>query len=162
MPPLLVPHPNTIRGPIEQTHQELIDARVKEYVEAKTALEEDFHADLAVLRTNRETALFAAGINKDGSTPESYPRPLFHGQPQITGTAQVGQTLTCVPGTVVDDDSLAYQWYRDGVAIGGATANTRVLAGPDQAKKMTCLVTATNEHGSTSRLSEESGTVIAA
>lgn len=162
MPPVIVPHPNTIRGPIEEMHNALRDAREKEYIEAKTALEEDFHADLAVLKTNKENALFAAGLNRDGGTPSDYPEPQFVTTPTITGTAQVGQTLTCVPGNPVDDDTLSYQWERDKVAIGGATANTRVLTGPDQGKKMRCKVTATNEAGSNSKYTAETVAVIAA
>jgi hypothetical protein len=162
MPPVIVPHPNTIRGPIEITHNDLRDAREKQYVTDKLALEADFHADLAVLKTNKEAALLAAGLNTDGGVPESYPTPFFVDGPDVTGTAQVGQTLTCAPGTVVDDDSLAYQWYRDDVAIGGATANTRVLAGPDLGLRMHCVVTATNEHGSNSKASNKTVPVIAA
>lgn len=158
----IVPHPNTIRGPIEGTHNALRDAREKQFVADQRALEDDFHADLATLRTNKENALFAAGLNRDGSTPSSYPRPQFVTTPTITGTAQVGQTLTCVPGNPVDDDSLAYQWYRDDVAIGGATANTRVLVLADLAKRMHCVVTATNEAGSNSKATAKTVPVIAA
>lgn len=159
---VIVPHPNTIRGPVEETHNALRDAREKQYVDDQTALEEDYHADLAVLKTNKENALYAVGLNKDGGVPETYPRPMFQGVPTISGTKQVGQTLTATPPTIIDDDTLAYQWARDGVDIGGATANTRVLAGPDQGKKMTVRVTATNEHGSTSATSAETVPVIAA
>jgi hypothetical protein len=162
MPPDIVPHPNTVRGPIELTHNELRDAREKEYTDAKTALEADFHADLAVLQTNKEDALFAAGLNRDGSTPSDYPEPQFLTTPTITGTAQVGQTLTCVPGNPAGDDSLSYQWYRDDVAIGGATANTRILTGPDEGLQMHCVVTATNEAGSNSKATAKTVPVIPA
>lgn len=162
MPPVIVPHPNTIRGPIEETHNALRDAREQEYIEAKTALEADFHADLAVLRTNKENALVAAGLNPDGGTPSDYPEPQFVLDPVVTGTAQVGQTLTCNANNPVGDTSLSYQWQRDGVDIGGATANTRVLTGPDQGKMMRCVVTATNDAGSNSKPSNAVGPVIAA
>ena len=64
--------------------------------------------------------------------------------PAITGTTTVGQTLTCTSGTWSKSPSYAYQWRRDGVAISGATANTRVLAAPDAGAAMSCTVTATN------------------
>jgi hypothetical protein len=162
MPPDIVPHPNTIRGPIEETHNALRDAREKTYRDAKVALENTYHSDLATLKTNKENALFAAGLNRDGSTPVDYPEPQFVTTPTITGTAQVGQTLTCVPGNPVGDDALSYQWERDKVAIGGATAATRVLSGPDQGKKMRCKVTATNEAGANSKYTAETVAVIAA
>ncbi len=43
----------------------------------------------------------------------------------ISGTAQVGQTLTASGG------SGGYQWYREGSAISGATASTYTLQGGD-------------------------------
>lgn len=63
--------------------------------------------------------------------------------PAITGTKTVGQTLTCSSGTWSQSPSYAYQWLRDGVAISGATASTRLLAAPDAGALMSCTVTAT-------------------
>lgn len=46
----------------------------------------------------------------------------------ITGTPQVGQTLTAQPGTWAPDPvELAYQWYADGEPIAGATGQTLVV-----------------------------------
>lgn len=64
--------------------------------------------------------------------------------PAITGTKTVGQTLTCSTGTWSKSPTFAYQWLRDGNAIAGATASTRVLAAPDGGALMSCTVTATN------------------
>lgn len=63
--------------------------------------------------------------------------------PAITGTKTVGQTLTCSTGTWSLSPTLAYQWLRDGVAIAGATASTRLLAAPDAGALMSCSVIAT-------------------
>ena len=63
--------------------------------------------------------------------------------PAITGTKTVGQTLTCSNGTWSQSPTLTFQWRRDGNAIAGATANTRVLAGADQGALMSCTVKAT-------------------
>jgi hypothetical protein len=63
--------------------------------------------------------------------------------PAITGTTTVGQTLTCSTGTWSKSPSFAYQWRRDGVAISGATASTRVLAAGDAGALMSCTVVAT-------------------
>jgi hypothetical protein len=63
--------------------------------------------------------------------------------PAITGTKQVGQTLTCSTGTWSKSPTLAYQWRRDGSAIAGATTATRLLAAGDAGALMSCTVTAT-------------------
>jgi len=62
--------------------------------------------------------------------------------PAITGTKQVGQTLTCSNGTWSNSPTLSFQWLRDGVPISGATASTRLLAGADQGALMSCSVIA--------------------
>jgi hypothetical protein len=62
--------------------------------------------------------------------------------PTISGTTAVGSTLTALPGTWGPAPvTLAYQWYRSGVAIPGATASTYKLTTTDQAKTMTVTVT---------------------
>lgn len=71
-------------------------------------------------------------------------KPVNSVAPAVTGTATVGQTLSCSPGTWSKSPSYNYQWRRDGVAIAGATASTRVLAGADEGAAMSCAVTATN------------------
>lgn len=68
--------------------------------------------------------------------------------PTITGTVQVGQTLTVGTGTWTGAPvSYARQWLRDGVEIAGATASTYVLVSADQGKKMSCDVIATDVDG---------------
>jgi hypothetical protein len=68
--------------------------------------------------------------------------------PVISGNTQVGQTLTTTDGTWSNTPtSYAYQWKRDGASIGGATANTRVLAELDAGADITCEVTASNAAG---------------
>jgi len=71
-------------------------------------------------------------------------KPVNSVLPAITGTKTVGQTLTCSTGTWSKSPTYAYQWLRDGVAIAGATASTRVLSGADEGALMSCTVTATN------------------
>ena len=55
--------------------------------------------------------------------------------PAITGTVTVGQTLTASSGTWTGNPTptYGYQWKRDEVAIGSATANTYLLVGADAA-----------------------------
>ena len=59
-------------------------------------------------------------------TPEAPPNSPARGAPTISGTAQVGETLTADTGGIEDDDGLAdavysYQWLADDADIAGAT-----------------------------------------
>ncbi len=80
----------------------------------------------------------------------------------ITGTPTQGQTLTCSNGTWTKSPSFTRQWLRDGLAIDGATATTRVLAAGDVGKVMTCTVKATNAGVSAVRTSAATAAVAAA
>ncbi|GIU57195.1 hypothetical protein NicSoilC12_29440 [Arthrobacter sp. NicSoilC12] len=70
--------------------------------------------------------------------------------PVVTGKAEVGSTLTAVPGVWGPEDvdrsgpvpvTLAYQWFRSGVAIVGATGSTYVPVFGDLAASLTVQVT---------------------
>jgi hypothetical protein len=68
--------------------------------------------------------------------------------PAITGTLTVGSTLTCSTGTWAGSPtSYAYQWLRDGVEIGGATASTHLLVSGDSGHMISCAVVATDAYG---------------
>jgi hypothetical protein len=71
--------------------------------------------------------------------------------PTISGTAQVGQTLTATTGTWTHNPtSFTYQWKRAGTAIGGATASTYIPVAGDVGNTLTVSVVATNSGGSSS------------
>jgi hypothetical protein len=78
--------------------------------------------------------------------------------PIVSGTAKVGQTLTCSEGTWIaaSPTSYAYRWLRDGVAIGGAEANTYTVTAADEGHSISCEVTATDVVGSKSAVSANS------
>ena len=82
--------------------------------------------------------------------------------PAITGTAQVGQTLTSSTGTWSGSPTFARQWLAAGVAIVGATNATYVPIVGDIGKAITVTVTATNIEGSVSATSAATAAVIAA
>ena len=72
------------------------------------------------------------------------------GQPVITGTPEEDQTLTADTAGIADADGLGsfnYQWYRDGVAVGGATASTYTLGDADVGANITVTVSYTDAHG---------------
>jgi hypothetical protein len=84
--------------------------------------------------------------------------------PAITGTAQVGQTLTVTNGTWTGSPtSYTRQWKAAGVAISGATATTYVPVAGDVGKTITCTVTAVKSGtASVSATSAATAAVIAA
>ena len=76
------------------------------------------------------------------------------GAPAITGTAQVGQTLTAATSGIMDSDGLTsptytYQWIRvDGSTesdISGATANMYTLVAADEGKTIKVTVSFTDD-----------------
>ncbi len=82
------------------------------------------------------------------------------GPPTITGTAQVGEELTAVPGTITDADGpdplvLAYQWRRaddaagtsNAVDIPNADSSTYTLAVADEGKFIQVVVSYTDGGG---------------
>lgn len=93
------------------------------------------------------TGTTAAGLSTDQFTPAdaadpvvplgppSEPEPVRPAvnvtPPSITGDAEIGSTLTCVPGTWTNSPTITRQWKRDGVAIGAATGLTYELEGDD-------------------------------
>lgn len=82
--------------------------------------------------------------------------------PTVTGTAAVGYTLTANPGAWGPAPvTLAYQWYRSGTAITGATASTYTLTSTDLGKTMTVKVTGSKTgYASVSRTSAGTSAVL--
>ncbi len=78
-------------------------------------------------------------------TVSGVPAPVA-GTPQVTGTMQVGQTVTCNPGSWTNNPAFAFEWLRDGQPI--ATGATYVLTSADATRQIACRVTGTNGGGS--------------
>lgn len=87
-----------------------------------------------------------------GWRPSSFP-PVNTVAPVASGTARVGQTLSCTDGTWTGDATITYeyQWRRNGSSIIGETANTYVLTVDDVGAAIDCVVTATNGAGEASQ-----------
>jgi hypothetical protein len=83
------------------------------------------------------------------------------GDVAISGTAQVGETLTVTPGTWTPTPALAYQWYRSGTPIADATAASYTATGADLGATLGVVVTGTLA-GYTDRVVEKSTTTILA
>ena len=69
--------------------------------------------------------------------------------PRVTGTAEVGGTLTCEEGSysAVPAATLSVQWLREGEAIAGATSPVYTVQAADAGHQLQCKVTATNIMG---------------
>ena len=66
--------------------------------------------------------------------------------PSVSGTAQVGKTLTANPGTWTPApaaDGFAYQWFQDGTPIPDATGKQLVVPASAEGRTLTVEVTAT-------------------
>jgi|ERR1035437_6399393 hypothetical protein len=81
--------------------------------------------------------------------------------PTISGTAQVGQTLTCAPGTWTYILTLTYQWQQSGTDISGATGATYVPVSGDVGHTLDCVVTGADLKGSVPATSAATATVTA-
>jgi hypothetical protein len=92
--------------------------------------------------------------------------PVNTAVPTITGTEQVGQTLTAGNGTWTNTPtSFAYQWLRCNaggnscVSVSNGTLKTYTLVGADATHTMRVRVTATNADGSASAQSDQTAAI---
>lgn len=90
--------------------------------------------------------------------------PVLTASPAVSGTAQVGETLTCSTGTFTGDATITYQyqWYANGVSVQGANSNTLDLVASDLGKVFMCRVMAKNNAGNAFGFSNTTSAVIAA
>jgi hypothetical protein len=95
--------------------------------------------------------------------------PVNTAPPTISGTPQVGQTLTASNGTWTNSPtSYAYQWLRcngggnNCAQVANGTQQTYTLVGADAGRTMRVRVTATNADGSASAQSSQTASVAAA
>ena len=89
------------------------------------------------------------------------------GAPTISGTAQVGETLTANTSGIADADGLSnvqyeYQWLADDAEIAGATNATYTLAAEDEGKAIKVEVTFTDDAGNGEALTSAATDAVAA
>ena len=102
--------------------------------------------------------------SEDSDTPENSPAT---GAPTISGTAQVGETLTADTSGIADADGLAnatfsYQWLADDADINGATGSTYTLTDSDEGKAVKVEVSFTDDAGNHETLTSEATDAAAA
>lgn len=81
--------------------------------------------------------------------------------PAITGTAQVGQTLTVTNGTWAGNAATYTRQWKRGATNVGAGATTYVPVVGDVGSPITCVVTATNSTGAVTATSNATANVAA-
>lgn len=118
--------------------------------------------DVGKVITCTVTGTNAGGNASATSAPTTAVLPLAPANtalPTITGTSEVGQTLTVNNGTWTGSPTFTRQWMADGSNIAGATAATFVLTAAEDAMMITCRVTGTNAGGSANATSAAVGPV---
>ena len=105
-----------------------------------------------------------APCSEDTDTPGNSPAT---GVPTISGTAQVGETLTADKSGIADADGLTnatyrYQWLADDAAIAGAMGNTYTLVAADEGKAISVRVSFTDDAGNNEALTSAATAAVAA
>ena len=98
---------------------------------------------------------------------DSTPNTAATGAPTISGTAQVGETLTADTSEIADEDGLDnasfdYQWLADDTAISGATGATYTLAAADEGKTIKVYVSFTDDNSNEESLTSVATGAVAA
>ena len=110
--------------------------------------------------TSAPTAAVAAAPEPAANSPAT-------GAPAITGTAQVGETLTVDRSSIADEDGLknaafSYQWLADSTAMSGATANAYTPVEADEGRAITVQVNFTDDAGNDETLTSAPTAAVAA
>ncbi len=87
--------------------------------------------------------------------------------PPISGTPQVGETLTADTSGIADEDGLdnaafTYQWLADDADISGATGSTYTLVEADEGKTVNLRVSFTDDGGNDETLTSAATDAVAA
>lgn len=134
--------------------------------ETYVVAEADVGSTLRVTVTARNTVASAAATSAPTSVVSVAGPPVNTSLPTISGTPQVGQTLTAGTGAWTGNPtSFGFQWQRctasgaSCVDIPGATGGTYVLGSGDAGATIRVVVTATNAAGSASAASTPTAAV---
>lgn len=135
---------------------DVVGATTNSYV--LQAADEGFMVDCRVTATNSEGSanVLATSVGPIEAAPANLTLPV------ISGTLNVGDTLTVTDGTWsgVPTPTITYQWRVDGSDVMGATTNSYVLQAGDATFMVDCRVTATNTRGSDNVLAAAVGPVV--
>ncbi|MBS3648878.1 hypothetical protein KEU06_09690 [Pseudaminobacter sp. 19-2017] len=111
---------------------------------------------------------FVTATNEAGSTTRATSqtstvtlplKPVAITKPVVSGTVAVGEVLTTTDGVWNDNGNpitaIIYQWRAGSTNIAGATNNTYTVQSSDIGKRLSATVTAINEGGGTSSITDQ-------
>ena len=132
----------------------LVDADEGKVIKVRVSFTDD--------RGNQETLTSAA----TGSVA-ARPNSAASGAPTISGTGQVGQTLTASTSGISDSDGLtnatfSYQWLSSDSDISGGTSSTYTLVDADEGKVIKVRVSFTDDRGNQETLTSAETSEVAA
>ena len=121
-------------------------------ITAVTAVKNDNNAtknevDTAASNMTAATAAFTAAVNGNGPGTGAASSALT-GMVSISGTAEVGQTLTADTTALGGTGTISYQWKRGSANIDTATSSTYTVQYPDVSYTITVTVTRAGYSGS--------------
>ena len=117
---------------------------------------------------NEESLTSAATDAVEPGTEEAQPaNSPATGAATLSGTAQVGETLSADVSGIADEDGLdsvsyGYQWLADDVDISGATDSSYILAGADKGKAISVRVSFTDYAGNDETLTSAATAAVVA
>lgn len=119
----------------------------------------DFTAQSPITPADRE----CINGNPGGELHSSCVAPPNLTLPTISGTAEIGSTLTATDGTWNQTNlGFTYQWLRGGAAIPGATTSTYTVTAADAGKALAVQVTATSTESALSTTVTSQSTTVSA
>ena len=138
----------------ESSTYTLVAADVGKTIKVKVSFADDAN-NLETL-TSAATATVTARLNSPAT-----------GAPAISGTAQVGETLTASTSDFADQDGLdnatfSYQWLADDSAIPDATGSTYTLVAADEGKTIKVRVSFTDDANNLETLTSAATATVAA
>ena len=145
-----------IEGETDATYT-LVADDVGKTIKVKVTVTDDAGNEATLTSVATDEVGFAVQQQGASNTPAT-------GQPTISGTAQVGETLSVDTSGIADADGLVnatytYQWVaNDGTTdtnISGATDNTYTLVADDEGKTIKVRVTVTDDAGNETTLTSE-------
>ncbi len=143
--------------PIATTHTYVVQAADQGH-ELKCAVAAHNAAGTSPFAPSNNVAIPLPAIEP---TPPAPPTPpVGSGAPTVAGIFVVGQVLTCQPAAWSGSPTaVAYQWYRDGAPLAGATGAGYAVVAADQAHAISCSVVGSNGAGKSAAAMSASHTI---
>ena len=127
----------------------------------------DAVVDLAATDTTTDDEGGGDGETNTGNAGDGSANNAATGAPTISGTPQVGETLTADTSAIDDADGLTsvsyeYQWMAGASLIYGATGSTHTLTASEQGQTVQVRVSFTDDEGNNESLISEATAAVAA